>query len=421
MSTAARQLRREVGLLGAILLGLGSIVGTGVFVGVGLVVEKSGSAIHLALVLAGLIAISNGLNSAQLAANFPVSGGTYEYAYRLLHPWAGVTAGWLFLWAKSASAATAALGVLGYVMTGLGWDFGEVPYRVGAATLTLLITSLVAAGVRRSNKLNAVLVFGTLGVLLCFVGVGLIPNYWPEETTVTPSWNPSGLFEATALLFVAYTGYGRIATLGEEVENPRTNIPLAVIWTLSLSWLLYALVGWVVSLHLSLLEATSLPLTLESIAMQGGATWLPGLVLLGALTAMLGVLLNLVLGLSRVVLAMARRNDMPGFFSYLDHQENPTRAVWLVGGIIASLCLLGEVGLTWSLSAVTVLLYYGLTNLAAARLSEEQRIYPRWLSVLGLVGCLFLSLWIEMVTWAIAVSLWIPSMWFSWWCRQVNK
>ena len=135
-------LRREIGVLGAIFLGLGSILGTGVFVSIGLVIGQVGEWIGLALLFAGILAVCNGLSSAQLAAAYPVSGGTYEYAYRTLHPLAGIFAGWLFLIAKSASAATAALGVLSFSAAALNLVLTDFALRLGSAALSLLVTLL---------------------------------------------------------------------------------------------------------------------------------------------------------------------------------------------------------------------------------------------------------------------------------------
>ena len=142
-------LRREIGVLGAIFLGLGSILGTGVFVSIGLVIGQVGEWIGLALLFAGILAVCNGLSSAQLAAAYPVSGGTYEYAYRTLHPLVGIFAGWSFLTAKSASAATAALGVVSFSGAAINLELNDFVLRIGSAVLSLLVACLVLIGLRR--------------------------------------------------------------------------------------------------------------------------------------------------------------------------------------------------------------------------------------------------------------------------------
>jgi len=232
-------LRREVGLPGAVLLGLGSILGTGVFVSLGVAAGIAGAAVVPALVVAAFVATCNGLSSAQLAATYPVSGGTYTYGRRCLGPGFGFTAGWMFLCAKSASAATAALGFGGYLLNLFGGAPGLlVPIALGAV---VLLTVVVLRGIRRSNTVNAVLVCTTLAALATFVVVAA-PRV--ERARFTPLLcGPRDFLYATALLFVAYTGYGRVATLGEEVHEPRRTIPKAILATLVVSLVVYVAVG----------------------------------------------------------------------------------------------------------------------------------------------------------------------------------
>ena len=245
-----QQLRREVGLFGAVMMGLGSIVGTGVFVSIGLGAEIAGPAVVLAIGVAALVAAANGLSSAQLAASHPVSGGTYEYGYKYLNPRLGFTAGWMFLCAKSASAATAALGFGGYLLNLFGVDQPLVRILVAVAAVAVL-TAIILAGIRSSNRTNTLIVSITLAALLFFVVVGLPGALQRAGENLTPFFalqagdRPWRAFlHATALMFVAYTGYGRIATLGEEVREPQRTIPRAIVTTLLVTMLLYVAVGF---------------------------------------------------------------------------------------------------------------------------------------------------------------------------------
>lgn len=411
------RLRREVGLVGAILLGLGSILGTGIFISIGIAAGAAGPAVLLAIPLAALLAICNGLSSAQLAAAHPVSGGTYEYGYRWLHPALGFLAGWMFLAAKSASAATAAIGFSGYLLHLLHVD--APTWRLPISLLiVLLITTAILTGIRRSNLANAILVIITLLALalliLCGLPIALSggdQHFTPLFAPVTADFSPTfGLAQAVALMFVAYTGYGRIATLGEEVENPRRTIPLAIIATLLIAMAFYSLVGIVA---IGVLGAESLSQTtlkqgapLEMVAAQVGGAPLAILIALGATTAMAGVLLNLVLGLSRVVLAMGRRRDLPAIFGRLNAtQTTPTAAVLLVAAIVFGLVLIGDVKTTWSFSAFTVLIYYALTNLAALRLKPQERLYPPFFAWVGLAICLLLPFWVDTAVWQAGLLL----------------
>jgi basic amino acid/polyamine antiporter, APA family len=423
-------------------MGLGSIVGTGLFVSLGIAAGVAGHGILLALPLAALLALCNGLSSAQLAAAHPVSGGTYEYGYRVLNPTLGFSAGWMFLLAKSASAATAALGVAGYLLLLApdGMDgYGTAPWvrvLLGGAAVVVL-TLLVARGIRQSNRANLVIVGVTLAALAFFLVVGLprALGLWDPAAggsapgTGLPALGelfgtgPGALLHATALLFVAYTGYGRIATLGEEVHDPARTIPRAIWATLIIVAVLYM---GVAAIALGALGAegfarataeTAAPLQVAAAALE--LPLLPALLGLAAVTAMVGVLLNLLLGLSRVALAMGRRRDLPSGLARIHVDSgSPRAAVIAVGAVIFLLVLVGDVRATWSFSAFTVLVYYGITNLAALRLPAGARRYPRWVAVLGLAGCLLLAFQVEVVYWGVGMALLVGGLVVRWGIRR---
>jgi len=403
-------LTRELGVFGATMMGLGSIVGTGVFVSIGVAAGVAGPAVIAAIVVAAGVATCNALSSAQLAAEHPVSGGTYEYGYKHLHPALGFTAGWMFLCAKSASAATAAMGFAGYALHIAGGDPRWLPgVAVGAV---VVLTALVLGGMKRSNVASMVIVSVTLAALGCFVVAGVPALTERGGAYLSPFWGVGGMagfLEATALMFVAYTGYGRIATLGEEVKDPRKVIPRAIVVTLIVSALLYTAVG-VVAVGTVGAEAlseatgeTAAPLEVASrsfdVAMLPGLSGVPGVVAVGAMTAMLGVLLNLILGLSRVLLAMGRRGDMPAATA------DVRVSVLVTGAVIAALAAVGSVKLAWSFSAFTVLVYYAITNACALRLPREHRLYPRAFAWGGLAACAFLAFFVEWPVWVTGLGV----------------
>jgi len=406
--TSKPTLKRSIGLAGAVLLGLGSIIGTGVFVSLGLAVEQIGSYALLSLVFAAGLASMNALSSAQLAANHPVSGGTYAYAYRYLNPYFGFSAGAAFLLAKSASAAAAAIGLVGYLATIVGWP--GLPTNILACGLVLLITLLVALGVHKANRVNAVLVGFTLFALTALIIFSLIapavqldaePSSAVKSQTITQltSFYWPNFFEAAALLFVAFTGYGRIATLGEEVHNPRQVIPKAIIITLCVATLLYLLVlisGLRVLGENAFALATQASVApLEAIATKLDNQPLKILIVLSAITAMASVLLNLILGLSRVAFAMGRQADLPQIFEHLDRNHQPFIAIWVIGGFIGLLALFGGIKLVWGFSAFTVLVYYFITNLASFKLSPSERFYSRAVPVAGMIGCVCFGIFLN--------------------------
>ncbi len=385
MAAAAQTLKRQVGLPGALVLGLGSMVGTGVFFVSWQIAGYLGAWVFPIIALAGIIALCNGLSSAQLAANFPVAGGTYEYGYRLLGPTQGFAAGWAFLLAKSASAAAACvvagqlLGRILQVDTNADW----VNLRM-AALIWLSLTAAVLLGLRRTQILNTMMVIVSVGAILVEIVLAAGDDFAGSRTL----WEFGALEDwwllpqAVALIFVGYTGYGRVATMGEEILEPRRNIPRAVILTVAVAGLLYALAPMAVS----------------------GRE--PSLVFqLGAIVALCGIVLNLLLGLSRMLLAMSRRGDVPAIFARLSSRQEPNYAILGVAAIIGAFLAASETGaLTdtiWAFSAFTVLVYYGFANLCALRLSREQRLYPPIVGIVGGIGCVGL---LPFVQWPIILA-----------------
>lgn len=367
------------------MLGLGSIIGTGVFISLGIGASIAGPMILPAIGLAGLVALCNGLSSAQLAANHPVSGGTYEYGHRWLNPSLGFVAGWMFLCAKSASAATAALGFALYLN-----PENSLPI---ALAIVWVITAITLLGIQRTNTINTLIVGAVLLSLIAFVvfgapAISANPQNWQSALD---GENLKNLLPATALMFVAFTGYGRIATLGEEVTEPRRTIPRAIIATLVTTTVIYIVVTWV-----ALANAGNQFSSLALIAQTFSGPSLVKVLTAGAIIAMASVLLNLVLGLSRVVLAMGRRCDLPKTTARItDSTKVPAVATIVVGCLITGLVYVGDMKLTWSFSAFTVLVYYALTNLCAIRLKIEERLYPIWVSYIGLFACLCLAVFVE--------------------------
>lgn len=447
------ELHRTVGIPGAVLLGLGSMVGTGIFVSIFIGGGIIGPGIILAIALAALLATANALSSAQLAAAHPVSGGTYEYGYRFLSPVLGFNAGWMFLLAKSASAATAALAFAAYFRALAVPSAPEHLVPLIAVATVVLLTTVVLRGLRRTTALNAVIVAVTVGSLALLVVVAI--PVWDASRLVpflvpTPGASPvGGLLHATALAFVAFTGYGRVATLGEEIRDPQRSIPRAVAVTVVVVAVLYlavatAAAGTVGIETLAAIAADGgAPLQEMARAITpggagagaaavGGMTLAPSgagtapggarpalaiILAIGAMVATLGVLLNLILGLSRVLMAMGRRRDMPAVFATIRNGA-PVAAIIAIGILVSLLTSVGSVRLTWSFSAVTVLVYYATANAAALAVPPAARRYPRWVSAGGLAGCVGLIAFIDpAVVLSAAAAIVAGLIWF-WFFRR---
>ncbi|HYE98372.1 MAG TPA: APC family permease [Planctomycetota bacterium] len=378
-----RGLERAIGLTTAVGFGLGAMVGTGVFVYTGVGARIAGPAVLLSLLLAGVAAACNGLSSAQLARAHPVSGGTYAFAGARLDAWAGFAAGWLFLAAKTTSAAATALGFGAYVGGAVG-----LPATAVAAALTVVVTVLGFFGIASAGRVNLALLAVTLAALGAFVVTGL-PRADPANFRPFAPAGAIAVLQAAALLFVAYAGYGRIATLGEEVADPRRTIPRAVVAALAAAVALYLLVT---ATAVGAIGAEAFGAAgADPLRAAAATSWVRAALGVGAATALGSVFLNLHLGLSRMAFAMARGGDLPRGLASVNRHSSPWAAVLLVGLAIGALLAVQSILHLVSISAFTVLVYYGLTNLSALRLRPEERLVPRAVALAGLVFCVALA------------------------------
>ena len=379
-------LDRQLGYLDAVGIGFGAIVGAGIFVVTGVAAELAGASLLVALVIAGFAAAFNALSSAELAARYPQSGGTYEYGYQLLGPWPGFIAGWVFLGSKIAAAGVVALGLGAYASI-LVPGLDPRTLAIGAV---VVFTVLNYVGVRRTSRVNLAIVAVSLGSLIVFAAAGAGSFRMANLQPFMPAgWG--GVFEASAILFFAYTGYARIATLGEEVRDPKRTIPRAIITTIVSASLLYVAVAAVAVGAVGAGALAGNPAPLAEAA--GTRAWLTTVVAAGAVTAMLGVILSQILGLSRMVFAMARRADLPPALAAVHPRfGTPHRAVLAVGAAAAIVAAFGTLQTVAAAASFAILVYYGIANLSALRLPPEDRLYPSLVPMAGAIVCAVLAL-----------------------------
>ncbi|HEV7589586.1 MAG TPA: APC family permease [Longimicrobium sp.] len=394
-------LRRSLGLGDAVGIGFGAIVGAGIFVVTGIAAGVAGPALLLALPLAGAAAAANALSSAELAAAYPQAGGTYEYGRRVLHPWAGFAAGWMFLASKTAAAGAVGLGIAAYlerVAPGL-------PGRAVALAAIVLFTAVNALGVRKSSAVNLAIVAISIAVLVAFAAAGALRFDAANLRPFAPA-GAGGVLRAAALLFFAYTGYARIATLGEEVREPRRTVPRAILITVSSVSVLYFAVALAAVGAGGTAAMARGDAPLAQVARAMGMPALETAVSAGAVCAMLGVLLSQLLGLSRMVFAMARGGDLPGWLAKVDAvSSSPRRAVVLVGVAAAGAAAFGTLRAVAPAASFAILLYYAVANLAALRMPRAAKLYPDAVPAVGLVGCLVLAASLSWRTAAVGMAV----------------
>ncbi|MEP6630793.1 MAG: APC family permease [Lapillicoccus sp.] len=376
-----------MGVRDAVVIGLGSMIGVGVFAAFAPAATAAGSGLLVGLLVAAVVAWCNATASAQLAAQYPTSGGTYVYGRERLGPWWGFLAGWGFVVGKTASCAAMALTVATYA---LGGDAFAVRFLAIAAVVGLTVVTL--RGITKTVRLATVLVLVTVGsIAATLLVVGAANRSWHSPLESLGSASVYGILQSAGLLFFAFAGYARIATLGEEVRDPETTIPRAIPRALLIVVALYAVVAVALLAVLGPagVERTGLPL-IEA-AQQAGVGWLGALVRLAAVLAGLGALLGLVTGVSRTALAMAREGDLPRALARVDaaHQVPQTAQV-VVCAVVILLVVAVDVRTAIGFSSFGVLVYYAVANAAALTQEPEQRRWPRGLHVLGLVGCVLL-------------------------------
>jgi basic amino acid/polyamine antiporter, APA family len=379
-------LRPQLGMFDAVATGLAAILGAGIFAVIAPAAGIAGPALLVSLVIASFVAFCNALSSTQLATVFPRTGGTYEFGRLLLGPWWGFAAGWMFLTANTVGPGVIAIAFGGYLHA----VWSVVPARTAAVAAVLAMTGLNAAGIRRSVGVTDIVVVLSILSLLSVVVLGIPAGRESNLTPFAPN-GVGGILQATGLLFFAYTGYSRVATLVEEVRDPKRTIPRATVAALGTATLLYLAVGAtaLAVLGASRLSQSSSPL--EGAMVAAGSGLGVGIVAAGALLTTFNEGLSDLLGVSRVAFAMGRGADLPKGLARLGSGQNPWRSVVFTGTIALLVAAFAPFVVAVAVSSLGTLLYYCVANLSALRLSKEQRMFPRELAAAGLVGCLALA------------------------------
>lgn len=379
------RMARRLGLGDAVVVGLGSMIGAGVFAAFAPAADAAGSGLLIGLAVAAAVAYANATSSARLAARYPDSGGTYVYATRRLGPAYGYAAGWSFIVGKTASCAAMALTVGAYVAPSAD--------RVLAAAAVVFLAAVNYRGVRKSVALTKVIVAVTL-LALAAVVVSLLQSGHVDGSNLTPFPGGSihGVLQSAALLFFAFAGYARIATLGEEVQDPARTIPRAIAVALTVVLALYAVVAITLLSAVGPALLASSPSPLRTAVEAVGADALTPVVAVGAAVAALGSLLALLLGVSRTTFAMARDGYLPRQLAVVHPRYGvPANADLAISAIVVVVVLSVDLRGAIGFSSFGVLLYYALANASALTLSRAEHRPPRSLSVFGVIGCVVLA------------------------------
>lgn len=383
-AAADGRLARRLGVFDAVVIGLGSMIGAGIFAALAPAAAAAGSGLLLGLAAAAVVAYCNATSSARLAARYPASGGTYVYGRERLGPFWGYLAGWGFVVGKTASCAAMALTVGMYA-----WP--QQAHAIAVAAVVTL-TAVNYVGVQKSAWLTRVIVAVVLVVLTVVVVVCLsAPPADLGRLSAGGDVTLWGVLQAAGLLFFAFAGFARIATLGEEVRDPARTIPRAVPLALGITLIVYTIVAIAVLAVLGdRLAGTAAPLA--GAVTDAGWPQLAPVVRAGAAVAALGSLLALILGVSRTTLAMARDRHLPHTLAAVHPRfQVPHRAELAVGAVVATVAATADVRTAIGFSSFAVLVYYAIANASAWTLAAAEGRPPRAVPIIGLTGCLLLA------------------------------
>lgn len=375
------KLKKTVSLLDATSIGIGAIVGAGIFVVLGVATGLAGPAVIASIIIAGAVAMLTASSFVRLSKATQKEGGAYEFAHEYLPPfWAFIT-GFLWITSNVVAGATVALGFSLYFSS----LFPGLPVTPIAALACLVATALNYSGMKQSVSTNNVLVAAKILVLLFFVLAGFL-FFNTGNFSGIGNAPLGGVLSGAAIIFFAYGGFARITVVSEEVKNAKRNVPRAIMLALAGSTVLYVLVAVAaVGLGGSSLSSTSGAFLAASIS-STGIPYAVLIVSLGALAATASVLLTTVMGVSRVAFAMARNNDAPKTFGVVDCESGVPRNAVLAAGIASALLtLLGDLALVASVSSFAMLAYYAAANYAAIKMKARQ--LSKLVSAAGLVSC----------------------------------
>ncbi|MGH3960665.1 APC family permease [Mycobacterium sp.] len=378
------ELRRRLGLFDAVVIGLGSMIGAGIFVALAPAAHAAGSGLLLGLALAAVVAYCNATSSARLAALYPASGGTYVYGRQRLGAFWGYLAGWAFVVGKTASCAAMALAVGTYA-----WPAQAHAVAVAAV---VALTGVNYFGVQKSAWLNRVIVAFVLAVLAAVTVVAMWSGAVHAGRLEVAGAPLGGVLQAAGLLFFAFAGYARIATLGEEVRDPARTIPRAIPLALAITLGVYTIVAVAALAVLGPQRLAHAATPLSEAVKAAGVGWLVPVVQVGAAVAAVGSLLALLLGVSRTTLAMARDHHFPRMLAAVHPRYKvPHRAELLVGTAVAVVAASADVRGAIGFSSFGVLIYYAIANASAFTLRrDEGRPHPA-IPVVGVIGCVVLA------------------------------
>jgi APA family basic amino acid/polyamine antiporter len=402
------ELKRTLNLFDATSIGIGAIIGAGIFVVLGIATGYAGPSVIISMIIAGIVASFTAFSFAELGSAIPREGGVYAFAYELISPAAAFVVGCLWLLAQIVAGAAISLGFASYFVT----MFPILPVKTIAVLAAAALTGLNIVGIKQSATVNNILVVTKIAILCLFVGFGISHINLQNFSSFSPN-GIFGIFEGAGFIFFAYLGFGRIATLGEEVKNPQRTLPLSILLSLTISVIVYILTGFVATglQDYRVLAQSGSPLA--DAAKATGNNALVAAVSLGALIATVSVLLTNLIGLSRVSFAMARDGQLPKTAAKTSSRfGTPYTSILIVGAITASLAFVLDLKQTVAITSFGILSTHVVVNLSAIRLRKKMPrsntfrvpFYPI-IPLLGILSCIILMFSLPEESWIVAAAI----------------
>jgi APA family basic amino acid/polyamine antiporter len=414
------RLRRAIGLFDLTALGLGAVIGTGIFVILGEAIGDSGPAIVLSFVLAAVTCAFSALSYSELASSIPVSGSAYTYAYATLGELLAWIIGWDLILEYGVSVAAVAVGWGQYLNSLLNTLFGwQLPdalsqppgeggiVNIPAAFLVLAITGVLILGVRESTRANSVMVVLKIVVLLLFIGLAFTAFNADNLTPFTPN-GFSGVTTAAAVIFFAYIGFDAVSTSGEEVKRPARDLPLAIIGSLVIATVLYCVVAVAALGAYPWQKLNGVEAPLATVLSDGvGTSWGSGLISVGALIAITSVVLTILYGQTRIMYSMSRDGLVPQAFSRVSRRQTPAMATAIFGILIAVLAATVPLEIIFELVNIGTLFAFVIVNIGVIVLRRTRPDLERGFRVpgvpvvpiIGALLCFYLMKQLTIQTW----------------------
>ena len=409
------KLKRSLNLLDAVSIGLGAIIGAGIYVVVGIAAGVAGPGVMLSVILAGVIALFTALSFAALSSTITKEGGAYEYVYELISPSLGFFTGWFWVFGQIVAGAAVSLGFATYMAVLI-----PLPVKLVAAGACLLFMFLNLIGIKQSSLVNDALVAAKVFVLFIFIAVGASYIKLSNFTPLMPN-GFSGVVSGSALIFFAFLGYGRITTVSEEVKNPQRVMPLAILLALGISSILYLVVSFTA---VGIVGSDALSSSGSPLAVAMGATendLAIFVISLGGILATASVLLTTVLGVSRVSFSMSRNRQIPEFINAIHPKfMTPYISILLTGFLMAALAFFGDLKQVVSLASFAIIITHVLVNYAALKARDECSFKIPFCPIpplLGMISCAALMLFLLPDVWVVALVVLLAGVVFYSICK----